>query len=110
MKNRNSIFNLQTVHPDVVDKIIANMKGSKSCGLDDIDASIIKLARVDLVPAITHIVNLSIIQKSFPVAWKSAKIIPLHKKNDMTDPKNYRPVALLSVLSLRYWKELFFNK
>ena len=31
--------------------------------------------------------------------WKHAKVIPLHKKNEATLPKNYRPVALLAVLS-----------
>ena len=43
--------------------------------------------------------NLSIKQGYFPSAWKTAKIVPLHKKNDRLDPKNYRPVALLSIIS-----------
>ena len=99
MRNRICEFSLKSVHPDTIDKIISNMKNVKSCGLDEIDSSVIKLARADLVPALTHIVNLSISQRCFPVEWKTAKIVPLHKKNDVMEPKNYRPVALLSIMS-----------
>ena len=99
MKNRMCSMKLSVVHPDDIDKIISELKSSKSCGLDDIDSYIIKLARKQLVPAITHIVNLSIQQQTFPKIWKNAKVIQLHKKGDITAPKNYRPVALLAVLS-----------
>ena len=46
-----------------------------------------------------HIVTLSIIQKRFPKSWKYSKVIPLHKKEDVLERKNYRPVAILSPLS-----------
>ena len=46
-----------------------------------------------------HIVTLSIMQKRFPTSWKYTKLIPLHKKLSQLDPKNYRPVAILSPLS-----------
>jgi hypothetical protein len=45
------------------------------------------------------IVNLSISQSYFPSAWKTSKVIPLLKKNDVTLPQNYRPVALLPIAS-----------
>ena len=99
MENRTCSFTLRPVHPDQVEKIISSLKSTRSCGLDNIDSSVIKLARTELVPVITHIVNLSITQKMFPTVWKTAKIIPLHKKDEFTEPKNYRPVALLSIFS-----------
>ena len=99
MKHRTCTFSLQPVHPDVIDKIITGLKPTKTCGLDNIDSFVIKLAKNELVPAVTHIVNLSISHRTFPLAWKTAKIIPLHNKNELTDPKNYRPVALLSIFS-----------
>ena len=99
MKNRSCSFQLKAVHPDEIDKIISSLKSSRSCGMDNIDSYVIKLAKNDLVPVITHILNLSIIQQVFPEAWKIAKVIPLHKKNELTDPSNYRPVALLSIFS-----------
>ena len=99
MRDRKCNFNLQAVHPDTVSKIIGNLKSSHSCGLDTIDAYVIKLVRAELVPVLTHIINLSIRENIFPTTWKNAKIIPLHKKDEQTNPKNYRPVALLSIFS-----------
>ena len=109
MENRTCSFVLQPVHPDTVEKIISSLKSTKSCGLDNIDSYIIKLAKDELVPAITHILNLSINQMTFPAAWKTAKVIPLYKKDEYTDPKNYRPVALLAVFSKILEKAVFLQ-
>ena len=48
---------------------------------------------------LTHIINLSIIQGVDPDDLKSAKILPLFKKNDKTEVGNYRPVSILSIIS-----------
>ena len=50
MKNRKCNFSLQSVHPDAIKKIISNLKPSKSCGLDNIDTYVIKLAADELIP------------------------------------------------------------
>ena len=92
-------FYLKCVHPDEVLSVIAKLKSTKSCGLDNIDSYIIKLARYELTPVITHIINLAITQGKFPTLWKCSKVVPLLKKREKTDPKNYRPVSLLSVTS-----------
>ena len=73
MKKRTCSFSLQPVHPDDIEKIISGLKSTNSCGLDNIDSYVIKLARKELVPAITHIVNLSISQNIFPFSWKTPK-------------------------------------
>ena len=52
-----------------------------------------------IVPAVTHIVNISIQTSIFPDMWKFTKIVPLYKKDDPLNAKNYRPVALIPVLS-----------
>ena len=38
-------------------------------------------------------------QCRFPTSWKESKVIPLHKKLSKLEPKNYRPVSILSPLS-----------
>ena len=60
MKNRDCSFKLQAVHPDIILKIISNLKSSHSCGIDNIDSTVIKLVKVELTPVITHVINLSI--------------------------------------------------
>ena len=67
--------------------------------MDEIHTSTLKLIIEEIVPSLTHIVNLSLEAATFPDKWKVSKIIPLHKRDDPKLPKNYRPVALLSVLS-----------
>ena len=94
-------FTLTCVTPKNIDYIIKNLKNSKACGLDNIDTYIMKLARPYIVPAVTHIVNLSITTLTFPKAYKVAKVVPLYKGKDspVTAPKSYRPVALLPITS-----------
>ena len=109
MQNRLSTFHLCSVHPDIVENVVKKLKNSKSAGLDTIDTSVIKLALPYILPALTHIVNLSIANCQFPKQWKRAKIIPLYKKDDPLDARNYRPVAILPVLSKVVEKVVFLQ-
>ena len=109
MRNKKCKFELKLVKPETVKTIIKNMKSSASCGLDNINSDILKIAIDELTPAITHIINLSIIQRKFPQSWKISKIIPLHKKDEMFLSKNFRPVSLLSVISKVLEKAIFLQ-
>ena len=99
MENRTCFFKLNSVHPDDVLKILSKLKNSSSCGIDDIGSCVLKLIKTEITPVLTHIINLSISQQTFPLLWKKAKVIPLHKKDEVLYAKNYRPVSLLPVLS-----------
>ena len=109
MKDRQCSFSFRSVHPDEVQKVISSLKNSKSTGTDTIDTWAIKLAAPHILPALTHIINLSIAQSSFPTMWKHAKVVPLLKKGDPLTPKNYRPVALLPVFS-KILERMVFNQ
>ena len=99
VKNKNCSFSLKPVDQETISRIIANLKNAKSVGLDQIDTNIIKLVKEEILPSLTHIVNLSILQSIFLDKFKIAKVVPLHKKDDKLNPKNYRPVAILPVIS-----------
>ena len=94
-------LSFRSVSPFSVDKIIKELKNSKSSGLDNIDTYIIKHIRPHIVPAVTHIINTSIRTGQFPTNYKVAKIVPLHKGKDapMSQPKSYRPISILPVIS-----------
>lgn len=100
MTGRNIKFTVSPVAPDEIDKIIKELKNSKCSGLDELDTYVLKLTKPFIVPSICHIINLSILTKRFPQKWKIAKVVPLYKgKGSKFDSKNYRPVAILPILS-----------
>ena len=69
-------------------------------GRDDVPADLFLLALPHMLPAVTHIYNLSILNAEFPSIWKVSKICPLFKGGDpgsREGPKNYRLVALLPI-------------
>ena len=69
----------------------------------------IKLVALDILPAVNHIINLSILQSTFPTMWKQAKVVPLLKKGDTLTPKNYSPVSLLPIFS-KILERVVFNQ
>ena len=109
MQGRTSSFSLSSVHPGEVDIIIASLSNSSSFGLDMIDTYIIKLIKPEILPALTHIINLSISTRKFPDFWKKVKVIPLYKKEDLLNPKNYRPVAIVPIFS-KVLERVIFNQ
>ena len=92
---------------DTVEHILNNLRNSKSAGLDMVDTAILKCSASYILPALTHIINLSIEKECFPTEWKTAKVIPLLKKGDPLNPQNYRPVAILPVISKILEKVVF---
>ena len=95
-----SVFTLKPVHPDLIYRILGELRNSKATGMDNIDTRALKIVKEEITPAMTHIVNLSIKSSVFPTKWKHAKVIPLPKpgSEDCLAPKSYRPVALLPVV------------
>lgn len=43
----------------------------------------------------TKLFNTSVYLRSWPKAWKSGEWVPVYKKGDKSDVKNYRPVTVL---------------
>ena len=89
-----SIVPLIAVHE--VGMHIVNLKNKKSMGPDNINSFLLKLALPYVVESLTHVYNLCIEQNSFPPALKAAKVIPLPKTKDLSDPNNFMPISLLS--------------
>ena len=84
-----------------VGKLITDLTSKKSMGPDNIPTYLLKLALPYVVDSLTYIYNLCIQKNIFPKIFKTAKVIPLPKNTHRTDPNNFRPISLLSVLSNR---------
>ena len=99
MLNKNCKMGLNHVSLAKVKKIIKGLSCSKSTGIDELDSFSVKLAVEFIAQPIHHIICLSINQSKFPDSWKFSKLIPLYKKGDKLERKNYRPVSILSPIS-----------
>ena len=72
---------------------------SKSCELDALSTRVLKDIK-PLLPVLTKIVNLSLVEGVFIEEWKVVIIHPLLRKLGLhLKNKNYRPVNNLSFLS-----------
>ena len=83
---------------DEVLKYLKRIKTSKSPGPDGIHPRIIYELPQQICVPITKLFNVCISKGEVPSDWKQAIISPLFKKNDTSDPNNYRPVSVTSIL------------
>ena len=95
-KNR---FKLQTIESSSVLKLLKNVEVNKAAGMDNISGRFLKDGADILAIPVTQICNLSIKLSHFPNNCKLAKLKPLYKKGSKSDPKNFRPISLLSIVS-----------
>ena len=86
-----------TVSTPGVVKLLKDLNPSKATGPDSIPGKLLKEAASELAPALSIIFQTSIDQGQIPDDWKSAKIAPVYKKGDRSQPSNYRPISLTSI-------------
>lgn len=95
---QNDMF-FRTVSAKEVCDIVRSMETKKSCGYDDMPISVIK-DNIDLLDVnLALFFNRCVDECRFPDQLKIARILPVYKKKSKFDPKNYRPISLLPVLS-----------
>ncbi len=89
----------KTLSEDEVKKLIQKSP-CKSCELDPLPTDVLKKCLDLLIPVITRIINMSLMQGIFPGQFLVAIVIPLLKKLglDLVFP-SYRPVSNLAFLS-----------
>ena len=90
-------------------KEVSNLKIRKVCQKTDIPVRIVK-ENTDIVSYILyHNFNNSLSCSAFPTAMKYAEVTRIHKKDDKTDKKNYRPISTLPNLS-KVYERLMYNQ
>ena len=92
-------FSFERVSPESVLKTLKNLDTNKASGIDNISGKFLKDGTKILAVPISQICNLSISRSTFPDACKIAKLKLLFKKGSKTDPKNFRPIYLLPLIS-----------
>ena len=89
----------QTIQTRYISDLLKNCDTNKAAGIDDLSGRFLKDGADILTIPITQLCNLSIKFSHFPKDCKVAKLKPLYKKGTKTDPKNFRPISLLPIVS-----------
>ena len=83
---------------------VQTLKNGKAPGTDQITAEAIK-AGGDILLHRLHVLLQAIWRtEQIPTVWKKAIVIPIHKKGDSRDCKNYRGISLLSIVGKIFTK------
>ena len=88
-----------------IGKIIQNLDSDKAHGHDNLSIHMLKICGVPLEMIFKQALRTGV----FPSKWKKENIVPIHKKCDKQDTKNYRPVSLLPLCG-KIFERLIFNK
>ena len=80
-------------------KYLINLSPNKASGIDNLSGKFLKDRADVLGLPISQLCNLSISLSTFPQHCKIAKLKPQCKKGSRTEPKNFRPISLLPLLS-----------
>lgn len=94
---------------DEINKIIDNLKSNSSAGIDGISAKILKSAKNMIVGDLSNCINKCLELGVFPDSLKIAKVSPIFKAGDKSDPGNYRPISVLPVISKIFEKVLYIR-
>ena len=98
LKITNKLHFTHVTHETVLE-VLKKIDVEKASGIDNINAKFLKDGAEFLASPLAQLCNLSIKTSSFPDKCKTAKLFPLYKKGCKTDPKNYRPISLLPLIS-----------
>jgi exonuclease III len=78
---------------------LSELNTKKAYGPDGIPPVVLKTCASELAPCLGKLFRLCLSTSTFPSCWKRALIQPVPKKGDPSQPSNYRPIALTSILS-----------
>ena len=97
-QSNQSMYMRKTNTQEVLD-LISKLESKKSSGHDGLSSKFIKLCSPFLSVILANIFNQSITNGVYPDSLKIARVSPIHKKGDVTDPNNYRPISVLNLLN-----------
>ncbi|KAK6032379.1 reverse transcriptase [Ostertagia ostertagi] len=83
---------------------VMSLKNRKAAGVDNVTAEAIKAGGEVLVQRLHRLMCRVWQTEVVPTTWKRSIIVPIHKKGDITECKNYRGISLLSVVGKVFTK------
>ena len=92
-------FSFQPIDNTVTLQLLSKLTATHSCGHDNISSTVLKYISNKISKCITLIVNQSIKTGIYHDKLKVAKVVPIFKKEDKLQLKNYRTFSVLPVIS-----------
>ena len=110
LKNSNdkTFFISPTDETEII-SCITSLNNNKSSGPYSIPIKILQLIKNDIAKPLSQIINLSFSTGHFPSNLKTAKVIPIFKKDSPLECSNYRPISLLSNID-KFFEKLMFSR
>ena len=99
-------FQFKPLDNKLVQEAMKMLNPRKATGYDKIDPRILKVGAEELAPSLTSIFNQSITKEAWVTQWKHGEWVPLFKKEDRQEDKNYRPITVLPCVDKIYEKLL----
>ena len=95
----NTQFNIPLMNINEIKEIISKLDPCKATGIEGVSPRVLKNAAGAIIPSLLQIINISISTGHFPDILKYAKVFPIHKGGDESNPSNYRPISVLPLIS-----------
>ena len=92
-------FSFRPTTSSIVFTHLNRLSKTKSTGLDNISAKLIRECADIISGPLCDLFNKSLKSGIFPDDWKCARVIPLFKQGDSSDLNNYRPISVISVVA-----------
>ena len=100
-------FSFQDTTKEDLQLQIKNLDTKKAMVENDIPTKILLKTNDIVSNHLSNFFNESKKQQHYPTMLKIADITPLHKKDEKTLTKNYRPVSLIPVVSKLYERNMY---
>ena len=99
IKSTEHSFSIDQITNNEWNKLISALPLNKACGIDGISARLLKDGAPVVASSLTFIINLSIRTGIFKDDWKVAKVTPIYKEGDKTNPITYLPISVLPIVT-----------
>ena len=87
---------LQPTDKEEIANIISSLNSNKASGPSSIPYRILFLLKNEISKQLAYLFNLSFTTGVFPFVFKTAKVVPVFKKDSKFDYSNYRQISLFS--------------
>ena len=109
LRRTNESLNTINFTEDDILTVIRKLDPSKAHGHDQISIRMIQICDKAICKTLNLIFSSCIRSGTFPTEWKKANVVPIHKRDDKQNVKNYRSVSLLPIFG-KILERLIYNE